>query len=360
MSYKGLPYRGPYAGIIDSPGPNNPPNAFDDVLNFFCRKSRIQSRPKFNNFGATPDNAIIRNMLSFSDLLLSNHTLVLTTKNAYFLTSGPTYNVLTYPGGITNLEGTALPYGTTRIINRVYFANGSVTGLYTDGESSVKVAGDIPGSFRFAVTLASHVVIAYTTEPAPGADGSQRFPRRVRWSASGLPDDWTGFSSGFNDLEEVPDEITGLAALGRNGFIFRTNGITGMYPTGIGAIPFRFEHFSYSDRGVGNVHPYSLAVYGDVAVFVASDDIYYLTGGTLTRIAGNSKKKIFADLDQASGDQIVGFIIPKMGAGFDFLSYWLSIPGKDVTWVYHYDEQNWVRVTSAAGRLTFCNTVTVS
>jgi len=266
MSYKGVPIRGPYGGIVDSPSPNNPLSAFDDVVNFFCRKGRIHSRPRFNSFTAPPDGAVLRTVVTFSDILRNLHTLALTVNNAYYITLGPTYNLLTYPSGITDLSGTALPYGKVRFTDRIYFSNGSKRVLYTDGESSIKIAGDVPGGGRFMTTLASHLIIANTTEPEPGADGSKRFPRRVRWSASGLPDDWTGFSSGFNDLEEVPDQISGIASLGRNGIIFRTNGFTGMYATGIGALPFRFEHLSFADEGVGNFYPYSLAIYGDMGI----------------------------------------------------------------------------------------------
>ena len=358
MSYKGDVIRGPFQGIINSvPPPNSVPNAFDDVLNFFCRKGRVQTRPRFNASTAPPDNAILRNLLSFENEVGGLHTLALTTKNAYFITSGPTYNLLTYPGGVTDLSGTGFPYGLSKIVNRIYFANGSQKVMYVDGEASVKLVGDVPGSARFMTTQSAHLILGYTTEPEPLAANSIEHPQRVRWSKSGDPDDWTSFSSGFADLLEVPDNISGLASHGRNVIVFRTNGLSAMFPTGIGTAPFAFEHFSFAKKGVGNFYPYSLDTYANSSAFVAQDDIYLMSGISLTPIGKNTKKAIFKDLDQLSGGIITGTIIPSLGIGYDFLSYWLSIPGPDVTWVFHYDEGNWVRVSSSAGQLTTINTV---
>ena len=360
MSLKRDPIVGPYKGIIRDLPPPVPPEAFDDVLNFLCRKGRLQTRPRLNVFEAPPDGAIVRDILTFQDAVNAFHTLVLTTQNPYFLTSGPTYNLLTYPGGITSLDGTALPYGLANLINRVYFSNGSVPVLYADGESSVKVAGNVPGAARFMTELAGHLVLAHTTEPAPGTVGSTVYPRRVRWSKSGNPDDWTDFTAGFADLLEVPDELTGIATIGRNGYLFRPHGFSVMYPTGIGMRPFGIEHYSYGLKGIGNAYPYSLAVYGDTVIFVASDDIYALSLAGLRPIGLGAKKGIFKDLGNASGDQVTSFITPTLGKGYDFLSYWLSIPGVNVTWIYNYDEGSWVRFNSSSGRLTAFNAVTVS
>src|SRR5437867_9087783 len=104
---------GPFQGIVDNlPAPNKPAAAWDDCLNFFCRKGRLQSRPQFNNFGSPPDEAIVRNAVTFEDVTGAFHTLVLTTQNAYYLTAGPTYHPLNFPAGITTLQGDENhPYG---------------------------------------------------------------------------------------------------------------------------------------------------------------------------------------------------------------------------------------------------------
>src|SRR5437762_9991577 len=167
MTHKVIPTQGPFLGIVDDlPSVNAPASAFSDVVNWLCRKNRVQTRPRLTPFPTPPDRAIVRNIVTFIDSTEQAHTLVLTTKNAYFLTEGATYNLLSYPVGITDLSGTALPYAIMLLNDRVYFSNGSKVLLYADGESSVKVAGNVPGSCRFMVVSASHLITAFTTVPA--------------------------------------------------------------------------------------------------------------------------------------------------------------------------------------------------
>jgi hypothetical protein len=425
MTYKSEIIQGPFKGIWDAtPKPNTPKESFDELVNLFCRKGRLQSRPKLTTFTAPADGKIIRNMITFADSDGDYHTLVLTSRTPYYLTSGPTYTPIIVPAGATptagthdggdnqsiltdsgeswtanefvglyvhnttdgskglitanttntitatlaggtgndwddgdeyeigTLAGTSQPFAMAPMNGRVYFSNGSGVVLYCDGTDTLGIAGDCPGACRFMTVNAFHLIIGYTTEPAPGEAGSTVYPIRIRWSKSGDPDDWTSFTSGFNDLVEVPDQITGLTTLGRNTFIARTNGFTMMSPTGNGQAPFIFEQYNYAPKGVGNRFPYSLATYGNTAVFVSADDIYMLDGAALTPIGGNCKKKIFEQIAQASGDVVRGDIIPRMGVSYDFLSYWLSIPGVNYTWVYSKDDQAWSKFYSSAGRLT--------
>jgi hypothetical protein len=297
-------------------------------------------------------------MKTFMDVQNNLHTLALTTQNAYMVTPGPVYNLLGYPGSIANLGGTSLPYGYAVTNNRVYFSNGSVEILYSDGEANLKSA-NAPGSARFLSLNAAHLIAAYTTEPAPGVVGSTVFPQRVRWAKSGDPNDWSSFTSGLSDLLDIPDVITGLATMGRNTGVFRTNGITAMIPTGVGANPFNFENVTQSSLGIGNYYPYSLAVYNDMACFVAQNDIYICDSGFgIKAIGGKAKKQIMQQLAASSGDVVMGFPVAQLGPGIDYLSYWLVIPPGNV-WIYQFDEDNWQQFNSSVGRPTFIGSAVV-
>ncbi len=289
------------------------------------------------------------------------HTLALTTKTPYMITAGPVYNALTLPGGIADLTGTSLPYGWAGINGRIYFSNGSRVGLYSNGENAV-YSSTHPGAWRYCGVLANHLITCNTTEAAPGLAGSTNYPQRVRWSSVGDPNNWTvGASStaGFQDLLEVPDQITGYASLGRSGYIFRTNGITLVTPTGVGTAPFQFDQVTNSPQGVGCKYAYTLATYGAISVFVSTQDVYVFDGTTFTPIGGEAKKKIYADIANASGDQIWAGVVPRLGPQFDYLSYWLTIPGVNVSWVYSLDDQAWQRFSSSNGYLTALASVTV-
>lgn len=359
MSYQQKTYTG-WGGIVDDVArPYKGPGDFDDILNFFVREGRLQTRPRLNAFGNPPDGAILRNMITYQDVLNNYHTLALTTKTAYAVTAGPVYNPLTLPAGIV-LAGTALPYSWAKLNNKVFFSNGSTDVVYADGSNSIQATADVQGAARYMTTLIGHLLLGYTTEPRPGAAGSIIYPQRVRWSKSGDPTTWTTSSAGFNDLLEVPDNITGLITLGTNGYVFRTNGITIISPTGPPNAPFLFFNQSIAPEGVGNFYPYSLASYGAWCVFVSQDDVYLFDGQSFTPIGGTARKKIFADLSNSSGDQVVGFITPSLGVNYPFLSYWLSIPGVNVSWVFSKVTGKWVRFSSSAGYMTCLTQVAVS
>lgn len=342
---------GPFEGVVsDIPAPSTP-QAFDYVENMFCRKARLQSRPSTGAFAPTTPEAF-KNIMSFVDGANFLHTLGLGINQAYML-SGGVWNLLgidaSSSGGITDLSGTSLPYGYVIVNDRVYFSNGSVKLLYCNGGAKLFGSGDAPGACRFLTTNANHLIGGCWTE-----SGVFR-PSRIRWSDSGNLDEWDTanplFSAGLVDVFSTPDLLTGLVTLGVNTYIFRSNGISLMQPTG--AIPaFFIQNITFTEHGVGNFYPYSLASYGSQAFFVAEDDIYSFDGSNPQRIAGGkAKQSIFRDLALAdmSINPITGCTIPGLGGGYDFLSYWLNIPGLQKSWVYNIEDKNWTAVKWAPG-----------
>jgi hypothetical protein len=365
MTFQSLPIRGPFRGInSDTPSPESAPNEFDDILNFFVRKGRIQSRPALGNFSS--DAFLTRYLGKFKDANGNFHTFRLVNYQsgqtpAYMLTTGPTtWNALAIPGLAAGQLGSSQLFTDAHIQNQIYFANGGYPLAYLDGSNTVQFAGDTPGTCNFLAVNVSHLIQAYCIEPATGQTGSTIFPRRVRWSASGNPLEWstaTDFTAGSNDLLDVPDDITGINTLGYPTYVWRSNGITVMYPTGQGLSPFQFYNYSLAPDGVGNFFPYSLATYTNWCTFVAQDNIYRFDGSSMTPLGGMTKKKIYADLAANSGDQIWGRIVPNFTLGYDFLCYMLTIPGPNVTWIYTFDDGQWVRFSSSSGYLTAVRTV---
>lgn len=370
MTYQQLPIRGPFKGInSDTPSPESSPIEFDDVLNFFVRKGRIQSRVQLGAFLPNViNNQIVRYLGKFKDANGNLHSFGLKgyvsgQSPAVMYTAGPVENPLAIPGLTAGQLGSNQLFTDAHIQNQIYFANGGYPLSYLDGSNAVQFAGDTPGTCNFLCVLANHLVQAYCTEPATGQTGATVFSRRVRWSASGNPLEWnpnTDFTAGVNDLLEVPDDITGINTLGYSGFVWRSNGISVMFPTGIGLSPFDFSNYSLAPDGVGNFFPYSLATYTNWCNFVAQDNIYRFDTSGFSPIGGMSRKKIYADLASNTGDQVWGRIIPNLSLGFDFLCYILTIPGPNVSWIYTYDDGQWVRFSSSRGYLTAVRTVYTS
>lgn len=366
MTLKRFPLRGPFQGVVsDVPSPEGQPTDFDDVVNFLVRKGVVHTRPRLNLF--SQDTTTPRSFGTFKDLFGNFHTYKLVEylsgqTPGYALDTLGAWNPLAFPALTAGQLGSTLPFAEAFTQNQVYFANGGYPLWYMDGSATIKVAGNVPGSCRFLAVNVSHLIEGYCIEPAPGTTGSLILPRRVRWSGSNNPQSWdpaTDFTSGFNDLLDVPDEITGLSTNSRNSYVWRTNGITVMFPTGVGLAAFDFENFSIAPEGVGNAFPYALSTYDNRTAFISNYDLHLFDSSSFSDIGGMNTKRIFRDLADNTGDVVWGKLIPGF-PGIDFLSYWLSIPGPDVTWVYSLKDNLWVRFASSVGLLTALRTVVTS
>lgn len=368
MTTQKYPIAGPWKGVL-----SDLPSAFDDqaldsCVNFFCRKGRIQMRPRFNVVTPPPDGQPIRAMYTFQDILNNYHTLVLTAVSAYFLTNvGGTlvWNQLAMPGGIPSLAGTGLPFAIREINQQVYFANGSIPLSYVDGSNAVQVAGDVPGSCLYLTENSESLIGINWTEPAPGISGSQNFPFRVRWSNTGDPLTWINSvdnDAGANDLIESGGALTGAATTGRNTYITRQEGATVMYPTGNNASPFGFEPFMWSRPGWGNYYPYSLVTWGPLILNITeSAEVLTFDGTNFQRLtSGKIRKQLASDLAMVSSDVVQCFGTASMGPGYDLEAYWISIPGPNIIWVHDLVEGTWQKMTSSKGWLTYTERVAVN
>jgi hypothetical protein len=219
--------------------------------------------------------------------------------------------------------------------------------------------GITSGAFYIGI-LASRMLMLSTVE------NGQSFAQRIRWCPSGIPSIWdanVNIGAGWNDLLEVPDYISGFLAIGsKTGFIFRGNGISEMTAVSDGILPFDFNHLWASDRGIGNVYPFSISGYGPIGIFISSDEIYNVSLGGFKKIGLGAKNAIMTDLSLASSTPISS-LFPRYSVGYTYLTYLLAIPmGNDTRfWMYSVDDASWVAWTSkntiVTGRANFVFTV---
>jgi hypothetical protein len=368
MTMQRFPVSGPWKGVITDMPSATDDQALDDCVNFFCRKGRIQMRPRWNVVTPPPDGQPIRAIYTFQDVLDNYHTLVLTAANAYFLTNPAgtlVYNLLTPPSGIASLTGTGLPFAIREINQQVYFSNGSIPLSFVDGSINVQVAGDVPGSCLYLTENSESLIGLNWTEPAPGIVGSQNFPFRVRWSDTGDPTEWINSpanTAGASDLIESGGALTGGATVGRNTYILRQEGATVMYPTGNGVEAFAFEPFIWSRPGWGNYYPYSLVNWGPLIICITeSAEVLTFDGSNFNRLSnGKIRKRLAEDLALVSSDVVQCFGTCSMGPGYDLESYWISIPGPNIIWVHDLSEGTWQRMSSSKGWLTSTARVAVN
>ena len=170
-------------------------------------------------------------------------------------------------------------------------------------------------------------------------------PQTVWWSANGLPNVWDptiNTSAGFNPLLDTPDIITGVMALGEFALIFRTNGITQVSPTGSGLVPFEFDHMWASNKGIGNVYPFSLAQYGSFGVFISTEQVFQVSVNSFQEIGKGARDAIMNDLANSTSNP-VAYISSASPFGYVYLTYNLCIPLGTFTRIYKYslEDKNW-------------------
>lgn len=127
-------------------------------------------------------------------------------------------------------------------------------------------------------------------------------PNRISWSAPGqygvflpydIPSGTGSYAAGFNDLPSISDIITGFAAIGTVGYLFRTEGITQLNVTGNSLPPFLFNHLWASELGIGCPYPYTITQYGSIVAFATDAGIYSLGLNGLSEIGGQARTYLY-------------------------------------------------------------------
>jgi hypothetical protein len=374
----------PYGGLNVQTPPNLiSPAQTPATLNFMFRNAELRTRPQFKAYLPSPDGNQILGVGSFLSRNNVWHTVCWTVngmfqlrvgiqnllaqgQNPWSLVGGPAMapatfvrwrvfqSILYYTnnnGHVSAWDGAALTP-----VNDIAFLGAGVSGL---PPSTTTLIGA-----QFIGELDNHLILASTSETpivAGVQGGTGAFPQRVRWSNSGFNPFGAGAfgsnlgtqgatfdpsvfpSAGSADFLDVPDLITGLMFLGRVGYIFRQNGITEVSPTGNGTAPFDFNHLWASEQGIGNVYAASIAQYGDMGIFVSTENIYKISGSALTPIGAGARDAIFADLATTTQPP-TGVIVPALTLGYTYYVYMLFIltpSGATKCWVYSLEDNNW-------------------
>jgi hypothetical protein len=230
--------------------------------------------------------------------------------------------------------------------SKIYSFDPSVWSNVTGG--TLTVLADWFGCL-FMQMINEHLVCVSTNEVTALSHGF--FQSRVRWSPSGIFNEFdptVNPAAGFNDLQDVRDIVTGFISLGTTGMIFRTNGITQMYPIG-GLNPFGFNNLWASEHGIGSVFINTLDNFGNMCCFISEEDIYVMTPSSFKGISGKAKQAIYNDLlNKICFESVVGTLIPGFQDGHTHFLYQIYIPDMvtgtvPVLWTYSFDQDLWFR-----------------
>jgi len=375
--YFEITYQAPFRGVHSTLPENKLPRASAElgspfspnISNFLLKNGEIRSRFPFSPLVPCPVGQTPTGVYAFVDSNGVSHTLLATVTGLYQLNKqwpqnpSKAWNSL----GNFNTGNSYAPAQFVTFLYKTYFTNGGQYIWQWDGITSPTSANqnafspvskyDTTHNLYFGAYFLGELnyqVIALSTVEQQIGGGVQYNPWQVRWSGSGNPTHWdptVDTTAGYNPLLDVPDSITGFITIGRSGYIFRVNGITEMIPVTNGVLPFDFNHLWASDRGIGNVYPYTVAAYGPIGIFVSNEDIYQISTSSFDRIGAENRDAVIADLANATSNPIAT-ILPNFGQTIPYVFYWLTIPmAGNVTkiWVYSTEDKSWTAWTEESG-----------
>lgn len=382
-------YNGPWKGVnVAMPENLIDPNYTPDASNWIPRAGELRTRPRHTEYiNGLSDNSRPLGISAFIDENNVVHTVCVSNTGLWQLNSlwrnnkGKEWNLVgrfASPYALSNIPASIQVFLTQLFFvvgdNNLWTWNGITPSATSPGNALQSIAiissapthttGNLLAGAQFLGELDSRLILLSTIEQQDVAGKpSSAFPQRIRWSASGLPNVWdptVNVGAGFNDEIDVPDVITGFMAIGRNGFVFRVNGISEMISISQGVLPFDFNHLWASDRGIGNVYPFSIANYGPVGCFISTDDIYELSLGGFKKIGGMARNKIYEDLALAVNTPIAS-MFGNYALDYPYLTYKIMIPlaGNICKhWCYFVEDDCWFPWTENIGFETgYCRVV---
>lgn len=198
---------------------------------------------------------------------------------------------------------------TTPVDERWWYAIVNDTFCFGNGDTAVQkytgsnYSSDLETGAAFA-TKARHG-IEFANRLVLADCGIVRNPQMVRWSANGVPTDWSvSATAGSTTFLDTKDFITGLGKVGGNLIVYFRNGIRPGYKSGIATAPIQFSIYR---GGVGSVAQNGLIEANGTNYFIGRKDIYEMVSDRPMPIGKGIKDKFFTITGHTDVERTIGF-----------------------------------------------------
>jgi len=180
------------------------------------------------------------------------------------------------------------------------------------------------------------------------SEDGDRYPQRVRWSDTAVPDDFVNGNASFVDLGGADWIKATVKFKGDYLVVFKDRSIWVGYATGDSDI-FQFDQ---KVTGAGCAAAKTVESLGDELIFLGWDDVYVFNGIDYESIGGNIQKELFDTMNPEAIDKCFGVIVEEQK------EYWLFVPSTDsdycdTAWVFNYDLNKWTKHTFADSLSSF-------
>jgi hypothetical protein len=333
-----------------------------NALNCRLLDGVVAQRFGYHTIGNTPASSAVTGLFQAT---FDNNTVENLRSDAagtYYLVGGTTWTSISSPGvGGNWCYAMARRAGGASVANQVLLSadgdSDSVWRYVGNGTAASTIGAATGGSgsgFRGARAVLGHRgrgLVMNTYDVGLVA----RKIKRVNYSILGDPSIYTGFGSGFVDLDDDPFPIVNAKVIGGNVCVFNGNNMAGSLVvgtlTGVTNSPYRWD--TINTDNVGLLVPRSLVlVTSNLAFFLGHSGFFLYDGARgLSPVAEGVSRDILSRINPAALKAGFAWFKPKTGEVYVALPMGnATLPSE--TWVFNFAERR------VYGPYTFAHTLT--
>jgi hypothetical protein len=269
----------------------------------------------------------------------STQYLFMTPSTIYYLASNDTFQSLNpanvnYTGNEDDNFSSTI--GQTAAGNAIYIlTNGKDDIQSWNGNTGNKFANhtmDITATAKYVTFFQNRLILGWTEESGTAC------PTRVRWSVLADPSNFTDTGSGFVELIDTPDWVTGFCIFKNRLFVIKERSIWELVYVGGTTV---FSPTRIIDGVGSSVEVLSL---GDQLVIYGTDSVYLYDGYTLNPISD----QIYPYLYETDSRWVNIAYIGRARVAYieELEEYWLSVPTEgssrpNLIFKYNFGTQSW-------------------
>jgi len=306
--------------------------------NIYLVDGELTTRPGYNLFGSNlPLDSTIVGFDQFIDYDGSEYLICFTTKKVYKYNKTTTnWDDITdsdgnYTSDVYNKFSTEMIYDDNEGLMKFIATNQTNNIKKWTGSGNWSDLGGNPNRARFMINF-NHYLMLFDLIVS-----GNRFPQRIDWCDQGLPETWSGGSSGTVNLAKTSDFIMAAEIIKGKLAILKEHSITICSFVG-GVDPFVFEEKKI--QGIGCIARNTVISRGTDIVFMGWDNIYSFDGFSCLPIGNKIAPKLFSSLNHSKVDMCCAHLIEELSL------YVLLFPkiGSDfpnAAWIWDYKKNVW-------------------
>ena len=257
-----------------------------NCLNVRFKNGEVMQRTGYVDYGTGTITGVPLGFYRYQNWAGTEYTMLATTTNVYYLNGAAWTSIASSLGGSADTR-----FSMCTIQNTLIFANSAIVAKKSDGTSWADVANTANYKPSIVLPYGERLVMFNITE------STVPVPIRVRWSAAGTFETWTGTGSSFFDVTDgMGAKIVGAELMGNYVGVYKDYSISLMdYIAGasIFAIDVHINNMGLVARSaIVNLHT--------LHVFLGWDNVYAWNGGWKLQEIGNPiKDELFGEINDS-------------------------------------------------------------